>query len=147
MYFFVIAGCQSLFLRQTQTGECIASSEKLAYNGPNHAFPYYVVMTDNCLDVKAQFRYLTNWFYNIEKEGTLIASPSATYKNRWAVYKGVSKIAKRIQSSRQNYLKQTSEGSLLFYHRNPPVCAEPSSGYVFSKKYCNRTKQMFTLGK
>ena len=109
-------------------------------------------MTVNCLNNKAQFRYLSNQvLINIEKDGTLItpADPSykSLYKSRWAVYKVVSLVSKRYQNRTIHRLKQTARGSLLFYDRDNPVCAEPSSKYLLSTTYCNTTKQEFTFGK
>jgi hypothetical protein len=118
------------------------------YNFPDHAFPYFVVMTDNCLDEKSQFRYLNSeLLHNIEKEGTLVYSASSHYSTRWALYKGVSSSAKRFQNDAQHRLKQTDAGSLFLYNRDDPVCAEPSSQYLLGKTYCDRANQTFTFGK
>ena len=106
-------------------------------------------MTDDCLDDKAQFRYLdTELLHNIEKGGTLVSSSEKSYNSRWAVYKGVSTIAKRYQNDATHSLKQTAAGSLFFYKRNDRVCAEsePSSKYLSRKTYCNQTQQEFTFG-
>ena len=145
--FFV--DCRGLFLRHTQTGKCIAASDELVYNNKRHALPYYVVMTDNCLDKKAEFRYLDNQLlHNIVKDGTLVSPPNESYKSRWAVYKGVATDARRYQQSAEHRLKPTAVGSLFFYNRNNPVCAEPdSSNYVLRKTSCGTTKQEFTFGK
>ena len=147
MLTFLFSDCESFFLKHTQSGKCITRSEELVYNNPNHAFPYFVVMTDNCLDDKVQFRYLdSELLHNIEKDGTLISPDQPTvYKSRWAVYKGVSPIAKNNQKSADNRLKQTDTESLFLYNMN--VCAEPSTKYVMRKTYCNTTKQQFTFGK
>jgi hypothetical protein len=106
-------------------------------------------MTDNCLDSKAQFRYLdTELLHNIEKDGTLVsARNNAYYNGRWAVYKGVTTAAISYQKSGTHRLKQTAAGSLFFYNRTDPVCAEPSSKYLLRKTYCNTTQQKFTFGK
>ena len=120
------------------------------YDLPNHAFPYYVVMTDNCLDDKAQFRYLdTELLHNIGRKGTLVSPKESNYKSRLAVYKGVSKSGERYQKDAFNRLKQTAAGSLIFYNRSNPVCAEPESlsEYVLKKTYCNKRQQKFTFGK
>ena len=138
--------CQGLFVRHTQTGNCIRRSEKLVYNNPRYASPYYVVMTNNCLDDKAQFRYHNKeLLQNIEKDRTLLSPLAANYLGRWAVYKGISTVAKYYQISHKHRLKQTAAGSLRFYESG--VCAEPSTCYVMRKKYCDKPKQKFTLGK
>ena len=140
--------CRCLFLRHTQTGKCITRSTELVYNNPHHAFPYFVVLTDNCLDSNAQFRYLNNQLLqSIERQETLVSFTDPLYKNRWAVYKGVAKNAKITQQSSQHRLKQTAAGSLFFYNANNDVCAEPSSKYLLRKTYCNKAKQVFTFGK
>jgi hypothetical protein len=149
MLTFFSIDCQSLFLRHTQTGKCVAVSEELVYNLPNHAFPYFVVMTDDCLNDKAQFRYLdTELLHNIEKEGTLVSPRNSQYESRWTVYKGVSSDGIRYQNDAKHRLKQTAAGSLFFYKRNDRVCAEsePSSKYLSRKTYCNQTQQEFTFG-
>ena len=117
------------------------------YNTPHYALPYFVVMTDNCLDDKAQFRYLdSELLHNIEKDGTLISPYQPTvYKSRWAVYKGISSEAKGSQRNTKHRLKQTDAESLFLYNMN--VCAEPSTKYVLRKMYCNTTEQEFTFGK
>ncbi len=148
MLTYLFSECQSLFLRHTPSGKCITRSEELVYNDPTHALPYFVVMTENCLDVKAQFRYVNSeLLHNIEKEGTLISPPPSHkgYMSRWAVYKGVSGTAKTSQNSTDNYLKQTDAESLFLYNMN--VCAEPSTKYVMRKTHCNTAKQTFTFGK
>jgi hypothetical protein len=121
------------------------------YNYPLHALPYFAVMTANCLDDKAQFRYLDNEIlHNIENAGSLFSSrKNIYYKGRWAVYKGVSPRSILSQSSKENRLKQTAAGSLFFYNKTVTVCAEPSftSKYVLGKSYCNEAKQDFTFGK
>jgi hypothetical protein len=106
-------------------------------------------MTDDCLDDKAQFRYLdTELLHNIEKEGTLVSSSNKNYKSRWSVYKGVSTNGILYQDDATHSLKQTDAGSLFFYKRDDPVCAEsePSSQYLLRKTYCNKTQQEFTFG-
>ena len=109
-------------------------------------------MTDNCLDVKAQFRYLdSQLLHNIVEKGTLVSPLGGTYKSRWTVYTGVSRSAKEYQQKKIHRLKQTTEGSLFFYNgekANERVCAEPdSSNYVLRKTSCGTTKQKFTFGK
>ena len=117
----------------------------LVYNKPDHAIPYFVVMTDNCLDRKAQFLYLNNaeLLHNIEKEGTLMSEKGIPYNGRWAVYKGVSTKALNAQNSQKFYLKQTTNGSLT----QDNICAEPDANYVKRRDYCNRVNQQFTFGK
>ena len=145
---FMFKGCQNLFLRHTLTGKCIARSEKLVYNNSNYAFPYYVVMSDNCLDNKAQFRYLdSQLLHNIEMNGTLVSPIENYYKARWVVYKGVASPAKTYQTNLIHRLKQTTAGSLHFYNMKTPACAEPSSTYLLTKTYCNKSQQDFTFGK
>ncbi len=145
--YLLFVDCQGLFLRHTRTGKCITRSEELVYNNPSYAFPYYVVMTDNCLDNKAQFRYLdSELLHNIEKaDGTLLSSADHRYQSRWTVYKGVSDGGKDYQKKSVHRLKQTDAESLFLYNMN--VCAEPSTKYVMRKTYCNTTNQKFTFGK
>ncbi len=147
MLTFLFSDCQSLFLRHTRSGKCITRSEELVYNNSDYALPYYVVMTDNCLDDKAQFRYLdSELLHNIEKQGTLISPDQpSVYKSRWVVYKGATSTAKNNQKSAVHRLKQTDAESLFLYNMN--VCAEPSTKYILRKTYCNRTTQKFTFGK
>ena len=110
-------------------------------------------MTDNCLDVKAQFRHLNPEFLqNIESGGILMTSKysrNKLYKDRWAVYKGVSSRAKATQYDKNHYLKQTDFTLLSLY--NLGVCAEPSikAHYVMKRaiSQCNKTKHEFTFGK
>ena len=139
--------CRGFFLRHKETEKCIAASEELVYNNTAHAFPYFAIMTDNCLHDKAQFRYLeSQLLHNIEKKGTLVSPPSSTYSSRWAVFKAVSTIARIYQNGAKHRLKQTAAGSLIFFNRNDRVCAEPSSKYILRKMSCNTKKQEFTLG-
>ena len=144
---FLITGCQSLFLKQIQSGKCIKSSEELVYNDVTHALPYFVVMADNCLDVKAQFRYLHNdLLHNIKKAGTLVSPlpKNSKYKGRWAVYKGVSSTGRNYQNNLKHRLKQTDFGSLRL--EQDEICAELSKTYLMRKTYCNNLEQMFTFG-
>jgi hypothetical protein len=64
------------------------------------------------------------------------------------VYKGVSTNGILYQNDATHRLKQTAAGSLFFYKRNDPVCAESklSSQYLLRKTYCDRPHQEFTLG-
>ena len=109
-------------------------------------------MTNNCLDVKAQFRYLNSeLLQNIANGGILMASKSPKYKKKWAVYRGVHATAKKTQRSPNHYLKQTNSGSLSLYKMH--VCAEPSikvkTSYVLmvEDSPCRKKKQEFTFGK
>ena len=136
--------CQGLFLRHTESGKCITASDELVYDDADYALPYFVVMTDNCLDDKAQFLYLNNTelLHNIEKEGTLI-SDIGRYKSRWAVYKGIHKNALVTQKKPKFNLKQTARGSLA----QDQICAEPEIKYVKRSSDCDRANQQFTFGK
>ena len=146
MFIFLFSDCQSFFLRHTDSGKCITASEELVYDNPKYAFPYFVVMTDNCLNVSAQFRYLdSELLHNIEKEGTLLSSTYKDYRSRWAVYKGVSATAIGIQNNARYRLEQTDAGSLFFYNWNK--CAEPSTKYVLRSAICDTKEQKFNFGK
>ena len=144
MLILLFIECDGLFLRHTASGNCITRSEGLVYDDPNWALPYFVVMTDNCLDHKAQFLYLNNTelLHNIEKGGTLMSEPCKRYKDRWAVYKAVDKVALKSQTNSRFYLKQTANGSLT----QDNICAEPETQYV-KRRSCNWTNQHFTFGK
>ena len=118
------------------------------YNSPDYAKPYYVVMTGNCLDDKAQFRYLdSELLQHIETGGTLVSSPANTYNSRWAVYKGISDSAMDYQTKGTHRLEQTTAGSLRFYQDG--ICAEPETvdNYIIRKTYCDKPEQEFTFGK
>ena len=55
--------------------ESVLQGQERVYNSPLYALPYFVEMTTNCLDVKAQFRYLNSeLLQNIESGGILMAS-------------------------------------------------------------------------
>ncbi|CAB3995581.1 receptor-type tyrosine- phosphatase epsilon-like isoform X1 [Paramuricea clavata] len=142
----VFNDCQSLFLKHSDSGKCITASEELVYDNPTWAFPYFVVMTDNCLNVSAQFRYLdSELLHNIEKKGTLMSTGThVDYHSRWAVYKGVAANAIKTQNRADYRLKQTDAGSLFFYDTS--VCAEPSTKYVLRTGTCDTEKQKFTFG-
>ena len=137
--------CQGLFLRHTESGKCITGSDELVYDDPDYALPYFVVMTDNCLDDKAQFLYLNNTelLHNIEKEGTLLSQTGGIYKSRWAVYKGIHKSAVATQKHPKFNLKQTAGGSLA----QDKICAKPEIKYVKRSSDCDRANQQFTFGK
>ncbi len=91
----------------------------------SHELPYYVVMTNNCLDDKAQFRYLdSELLQNIGTGGTMLSSSSdKLYSNRIGVYKGISPSEIAFQNNLKHRLKQTPAGSLCFYQQS--LCAEP----------------------
>ena len=72
---------------------------------------------------------------------------SSTYRARWTVFKGVSSNGKLYQNDAGHRLKQTDAGSLFFYNRNDPDCAEPSSQYLIRKTYCDTASQNFIFGK
>ena len=137
--------CQGLFLRHTESGKCITESDELVYDYPDYALPYFVVMTGNCLDDKAQFLYLNNTelLHNIEKEGTLMSETGTRYKSRWAVYKGIHKNALATQNNPKYNLKQTARGSLA----QDKICAKPEIKYVKRSSDCDRANQQFTFGK
>ena len=153
MLVFRCLDCQCLFVSHTKTGHCITVCEKPMNENLNDAFIYYVKLTENCLDGKAQFRYLdSQLLQNIEKNGTLV-SPSAHYKyfSRWCVYKGVSKKKRKYQYNVKHRLKQTAAGALLFYNREDPVCAvrQSSKKYLLRvlKHYCEKSADEFVFGK
>ena len=111
-------------------------------------------MTFDCLDRKAQFRFLdSQLLHNIEKNGTLaspVVTPSAQdkYLGRLVVYQGKSDAGKKSQKLARHRLKQTARGSLFFYKRTDRLCVEPnSSKYLIRKTFCDTTKQKFTFGK
>ena len=117
------------------------------YDAPNAAIPYYVVLTDNCFNDTAQFRYLDKpLLFNIEKQGTLWSNSHPAYMSRWWVYNGIHRDRIRNEISSNNYLKQTAAGSLFLYNRG--VCAQPSSSNYLLRATCgNTTEQEFTFGK
>ena len=138
--------CQTFFLRHAESGKCIIGSEKLVYKN-NNAFPYYVEMTDNCLNISAQFRYHNPELIRNSNGATLLVLGSANYSKYLAVYVARTNEGRSIASRDVHYLKQTDAGSLFYYNRDPIACAEPGENYVLRKNYCNTTKQEFTFGK
>ena len=144
MLILLFIECDGFFIRHTASGNCTTRSEELVYDQPNWAFSYFVVMTDNCLDHKAQFLYLNNTqlLHNIEKEGTLISATTISYKSRWAVFKGVGKKQLETQKNPRFNLKQTTDGYLM----QENICAEPGTKYL-DRKSCGGTNQEFTFGK
>ena len=148
VYSLLLSDCRSLFLRNKQTGECIAASERLVYTKP-YALPYIVKMTKSCLDKDAQFRYLqSDILHNIAKNGTLLTSPNEEYRKRWVVYIGTSIDGRKNQKRKKHCLKQTPEGRLSFYNRRD-ACAEPISNGIVSSKCTSDKKPLlqFTFGK
>jgi hypothetical protein len=118
------------------------------YNSPNHALPYFVRLTDNCLDERAQFRYLSSeLLHNIATGGTLVYPSTNTevYRNLWAVYKGVSTSGKNYQKNLEHRLKQTPAGYLSFYQKN--ICARLSGNYLLGTSCDSGKQQKFTFGK
>ena len=145
IFILLCSDCRGLFLRHTQTGKCITTSE-LAYDAPE-AIPYYVVLTDNCLNDTAQFRYLDRpLLFNIEKQGTLWSPVHPSYKSRWWVYNGIYRDRIINEISSLNYLRQTAAGSLFLYNRG--VCAQHNSSNYILRAMCDNTaEQEFTFGK
>ena len=124
------------------------------YKNPKHGFSYLIKMTYDCLDRKAQFRFLdSQLLHNIEKNGTLASLVVMylaldKYPGRLVVYQGKSDLGKKAQKLAKHRLKQTARGSLFFYERRDRVCVEPnSSKYLIMKTFCDTTKQKFTFGK
>ena len=143
MFSCLILDCRGLFLRNTESGKCFKTGE-LIYDSPNYTLPYFVVMTDNCLDVGAQFRYLsTGTLNNLENNGSLSSDGGTLeYKNRWCVYKGVADRAVEYQYAPDYYLTQTADGALS----QDNICAEPQKKYVTRVK-CDETNKKFTFGR
>ncbi|XP_028402584.1 receptor-type tyrosine-protein phosphatase F-like isoform X2 [Dendronephthya gigantea] len=144
-----VEDCQSFFMRQSSSPkECITREESLIYNEPRHALPSWVIMTDNCLDDKAQFRYKnTEILWHIESGGALFSTTAKSYRNRLAIYVAISTTAKDNQKLSSQKLKQTSAGSLYFYNDgNHGICAELSGDYLYRRTYCDGLRQTFTFG-
>ena len=143
MLHLLFVECDCLFLRHAASGNCTTRSEELVYDIPEKAFPYFVVMTDNCLDHKAQFLYLNNTelLHNIEKRGTLL-STRGDFKSRFAVFKGVAEQPLKTEKNPRFNLKQTTDGYLMQDNK----CAEPGTKYL-NRKSCGSTNQQFTFGK
>ena len=145
MYHFFLE-CQSLFLRHRKTGKCIATGE-LVYE-EEHAKPYFAIMIKNCLNSRAQFRYLeTELLQNIDTNGTLVSSTNPKYTHRWAIYKGIQGYGLTYQRESIHRLKQTDAGILLLYNMKKPVCAEPLENHVIRNQKCDKGIQKFTFGK
>ncbi|XP_028416881.1 uncharacterized protein LOC114541103 isoform X2 [Dendronephthya gigantea] len=138
---------ETFFLRNSRTGKCI-STGRFIYS-KNYGTPYLTVMIDDCLNGKAQFRYLdSDLLQNINTRGTFVSSTDKEYRNRLAVFKAKASAALRFQNSLEHRLKQTDAGSLYFYNMKDKVCAQPSSlsFYVERKTYCDTPEQKFTFG-
>ena len=79
--YFLFAGCESLFLRHTQSGDCIAAGSQIS--NTNNSRRYWAEMVNNCLNVSAQFRYLdTELLQNIKTGGTLVSKNKNENKNK-----------------------------------------------------------------
>jgi hypothetical protein len=129
---------------QSDTGRCI-KPEGLVYDYPKYSLPYWAVMTDNCLDVKAEFRFDGEYLKNIHTDGTLAWYSESSYKGRLSVYKGVSRQGIQAQHRADHHLKQTNAGSLRFYNRGE--CALPSTRYVKRTRTCDTAEQKISFGK
>ena len=144
----IIADCQSLFLRHTQSGQCITKG-RLVINTPDRALPYFAVMSDNCLGVESQFRYLNNseLLQNIETGGTFRPTHEKVYRSRLTLFNAVANTSLKYQISPVNHLKQTAAGGLSFHNVN--ACAQKSktSSYMGKSPCCNNAEQKFTFGK
>jgi hypothetical protein len=147
--YFFFAGCESLFLRHTQSGECIAAGSQIS--NTNKSRRYWAEMVNNCLNVSAQFRYLdTELLQNIKTGGTLVSkNKNKKLRNRLFVYYGKSEQGKRFQNSSVHRMKQTDAGSLFLYDKTVNSCAQPNGRYVDLKKDgCSDVRyQKFTFGK
>lgn len=138
---------QTLFIRDTDSGKCITRAEELPCANSSYALPYFVVMTDNCLNISAQFSYRdTELLKNIEKNGTMVSPSDKICQNRPSVFKGVSHAAVDFQNKKEHSLKQTNDGTLLFYRMNASVCADVTPAYVIRNTTCDTKKQRFTFG-
>jgi hypothetical protein len=149
MTIFLIADSQSVFLRHVQSGKCITAGG-IVYDTKGWSSPYWAIMTANCLDVNAQFRYLdSEILYNIGKNGTFVsADKNKKYRNHLAIYKGQQSGGKKYQNNDIHRLKQTDTGTLYFYHEEK-ICAEVSKtdNKVKGVKSCGgKPEQNFTFG-
>ena len=146
---FVFKDSQSLFLRHVQSGKCI-TAEGLVYDNGGYSLPYWTIMTENCLDVNAQFRYLdSEILYNIGKDGTFVsADANRNYQKRLVIYKFINPRAKAYQNNDIHRLKQRATGTLYFYNE-AKICSETSQTdyYVKGVKTCEgKPEQNFTFG-
>ena len=140
---------QTFFLRHTDSGKCMARTEELVCTNSSYAFAYFVAMTDNCLNVSAQFNYLhSGLLQNIDKEGTLVSPSDGICKHRFAFLIGVLDAALKFQNKHEHSLKQTKDGSLSFYKMNASVCSDPTCtpAYVLKNTTCDTKRQNFTFG-
>ena len=140
---------QSLFLRHVQSGKCIAAGH-IVYDSGGWALPFWAIMTENCLNVSAQFRYLdSEILYNIGKDGTFVSVDSnSNYQKRLAIYKAVDPRSESYRNNQIHRLKQTANGTLYFYNK-AKICAETSQSdnYVKGEKACEgKPEQNFTFG-
>ena len=147
--YFLFAGCESLFLRHTQSRKCIAAGSQISDG--NNARSYWAEMVNNCLKVSAQFRYLdTELLQNIRTGGTLASNLNKPkFQNRLFIHYGKNEQGKRFQNSIVHRMKQTDAGSLFLYNKTVNSCAQPNGRYVDLKKDgCSNVKdQKFTFGK
>ncbi len=146
----MFAGCQSFFLRHTQSGKCIAAGSLIFED--KWATRYWVEMVDNCLDEKAQFRYLdSNLLQNINTGGTLTSAyQDNKYQQRLFIYDGkINTTGINLENKNEHRVKQTDAGSLFLYDTAVNSCAQPNGIYVDQKKdgCSNATEQKFTFGK
>ena len=143
--------CQSLFIRHTKSKKCIAAGTTFL-DEKGYAVRYWAEMVDNCLDVNAQFRYLSNKsiLHNIKTGGTLTSYYKLSkYNKRVFVYEGFKANAKEYENGDRVRLKQKPTRSLYFYDEREQTCAQPKGKYVDAKKNgCNDgSVQKFTFGK
>ena len=120
------------------------------YNSPSHAKPYFVVMTDNCLGINAQFHYYKNTetLRNTNTGGTFAATSHHNYNNHLFVYTPISGSAKNYAKRLEHSLKLSADGSLYFYQK--AECGEPSSTDNYVNRVtssCGTSNQEFTFGK
>ena len=107
-------------------------------------------MTDNCLDVKAQFYYYKNTeqLRNTETDGTFASTANTNYNNRLFIYVAVSTgfPSRYIRYSEHN-LKLSANGSLYFYEKRE--CGEPLNNNYVQRimNLCGKPEQKFTFGK
>ena len=146
-------GCQSLFIRHTESKKCIKAGKSFSFKDEkDYAVRYWAEMVDNCLDVYAQFRYLSNkpLLRNIETGGTLSSYYELSKYNKSVfVYDGINDIAIGYENDDRNNLKQKPTRSLYFDHKEERTCAQPNGKYVDAKQdgCTDASVQKFTFGK
>ncbi|CAB4005658.1 Venom prothrombin activator pseutarin-C non-catalytic subunit [Paramuricea clavata] len=145
----VFKGCQSLFLRHSQSRKCIAAGIQISDS--NNSRRYWAEMVNNCLNVSAQFRrYLdTELLQNIKTGGTLASNlKKPKLQNRLFIHNGKNPKGRNFQKSSVHRLKQTDAGSLFFYNSSVNSCAQPNDSHVDLKKDGCRdvTDQKFSFG-